>query len=376
MTIRYLNKGIAATFLLLAIHLHVAAAPDSDNPGTQAQESENYWDWGDPVSADAPSDTGVTEGSAAPSTAESRIRENAVPSPESPEVDVADSDTDQTSLPDTVPTAGNTPRSAPVESGQGAETGGNKSERAGSLATTTEASGTAGGGETDLSDWDWGEIQEASEPPAVTVTRRHKDNKREGPRVGSTAKPDFEREPLPGQPVFADAPAYLVVPSQKDTDMHPCSDCHEWAESDPTPRSLQDPHDNFTLDHGLHGKGKFWCFTCHSLEGDGGLKTLEGVPLGFDDAYMVCAQCHSQETRDWSFGAHGKRVNNWSGERTILNCTVCHYQHRPNIGARAPKPPRPVPSLNHREHNHAPLRVERIWERYARKKSAEASHGP
>lgn len=234
----------------------------------------------------------------------------------------------------------------------------------------------ADSGETDLGDWDWGEIQEATPTqPAATDMRRRKDKKRKGPQVGSTAEPDFNRVPLPGQQVFADMPAFTVVPSRKDTDMHPCSDCHEWAESDLTPRPLQDPHDNFTLDHGLHGKGEFWCFTCHDLE-RGGLRTLEGVPLGFDDAYMVCAQCHSQEARDWSFGAHGKRVENWSGERTILNCTVCHYQHRPNVGERAPKPPRPVPSFNNRKHSNAPHRVERIWERYTRNNASEASHGP
>ncbi|MEA3411960.1 MAG: hypothetical protein U9R74_10525 [Pseudomonadota bacterium] len=128
----------------------------------------------------------------------------------------------------------------------------------------------ADSGETDLGDWDWGEIQEATPTqPAATDMRRRKDKKRKGPQVGSTAEPDFNRVPLPGQQVFADMPAFTVVPSRKDTDMHPCSDCHEWAESDLTPRPLQDPHDNFTLDHGLHGKGEFWCFTCHDLERGG-----------------------------------------------------------------------------------------------------------
>jgi hypothetical protein len=156
------------------------------------------------------------------------------------------------------------------------------------------------------------------------------------------ARPDRAQE---AYMIFPDSPPFEVVPRVKDTDMHPCSDCHEWAESDPTPRLLDEPHDNFRLKHGLHGKGKFWCFTCHFLEGDGGLRTLEGDRLPFDQAYIVCSQCHSQEARDWAFGAHGKRIDNWQGPRRILNCTVCHYQHTPAIDPRAPRPPRPVPSL-------------------------------
>ncbi len=155
------------------------------------------------------------------------------------------------------------------------------------------------------------------------------------------AAPDYDAEPRQGLPLFPGAPEYTVVPSTKDPELHPCRDCHEWAESDPTPRLLGQPHNDFALVHGLHGEGEFWCFTCHHLEGDGGLKTLEGKKVHFDDAYVICSQCHSQEARDWVFGAHGKRVENWRGERRILNCTACHYQHAPRLSGREPEPPPP-----------------------------------
>ena len=170
--------------------------------------------------------------------------------------------------------------------------------------------------------------------------------------------------------LYPDAPGFDVVPRQKDSDMHPCLDCHDWAESDPTPRVLDEPHDNFKLEHGIHGKGEFWCFTCHHLEGDGGLRTLEGDKLPFDQAYIVCSQCHSQETRDWYFGAHGKRIGNWRGKRQILNCTVCHYQHSPAVKPRKPLPPRPVPSYVEGKVSKTPQvvhKAEKIWESYAKK---------
>ena len=64
------------------------------------------------------------------------------------------------------------------------------------------------------------------------------------------------------------------------------------------------------------------------------LKTLRGEYVDFEEAYIICGQCHVNQTRDWAFGAHGKRVNNWKGKRQVYNCTVCHYQHDPTFKPR------------------------------------------
>jgi len=211
----------------------------------------------------------------------------------------------------------------------------------------------------DLSGWDWSGVEETA--PQVPV-RKPKVLDPNRPRVGETAVPDFDAPVRPAQPMFAaEAPDFEVVPSQKDPDMHPCRECHAWAKSDYTPRRLKEPHDNFELKHGLHGKGKFWCFTCHHLEGDGGLVSVEGEKVDFDDAYLVCSQCHADQARDWVHGAHGKRVGNWQGDRQVLNCTACHYQHRPRYKPRAPKAgPRVRAGLEdmnfgHGENGHAPM---------------------
>ena len=135
------------------------------------------------------------------------------------------------------------------------------------------------------------------------------------------------------------APPFEVIQSKRDAEMHPCANCHQWVAGNPEPRRLKTPHDNFELKHGLHGHGKFWCFTCHRNDKDLGLKTLEGQPVDFSDAYIVCSQCHARQAHDWAHGAHGKRIGNWQGPRQVLNCTACHYQHRPALKARAPKSP-------------------------------------
>lgn len=186
-------------------------------------------------------------------------------------------------------------------------------------------------------DWDWGSFVPLDDAP---VTRRAGASTStilpEVPKVGETAVPDFEAPARRAYAVFRDVPSFEVIPSQRDPGMHPCSSCHQWVLSDPRPRRLKRPHDNFELQHGLHGKGKFWCFTCHDLSGKGGLKTLEGEKLEFGDAYVLCSQCHVDQARDWVYGAHGKRVSGWQDKRRVLSCTACHYQHRPALKARAP----------------------------------------
>jgi hypothetical protein len=202
-------------------------------------------------------------------------------------------------------------------------------------ATTSAAEGSGG-----VDDWDWGAIGELDDAPVVrqpAVPSGPTTYKSKKPGEVENARPDFDAVPRPAYAVFIDAPPFEVIPSQRDADMHPCSNCHQWVLSDPTPRALKPPHDNFELRHGLHGKGKFWCFTCHHLDDKGGLKTLEGEKLEFSDAYVLCSQCHPDQARDWVFGAHGKRQANWQGTRQVYNCTACHYQHRPALRARAPK---------------------------------------
>lgn len=185
----------------------------------------------------------------------------------------------------------------------------------------------------DTSDWDWGAAEEVDAAP-VTAPRRASTRKRSKPAPPPVARPDLAAATQPAYALFPDMPTLSVIPSTKDQEMHPCGNCHRWAQSDPTPRQLKAPHDNFSLKHGLHGRGNFWCFTCHDLSEDGRLQTLEGEPLDYDEAYVLCSQCHVNQARDWAFGGHGKRLDDWRGRRRVYNCTACHYQHAPSLPLR------------------------------------------
>jgi hypothetical protein len=189
-----------------------------------------------------------------------------------------------------------------------------------------------GAAEVDVSDWDWGGFEVMGDTPLTpNQTVRRERGQGDGDRLTpeESAAPDLEADPRPAYALFPDMPGFAVIPSKRDREMHPCRNCHQWAKSNPEPRALKKPHDSFELQHGLHGKGRFWCSTCHDLGGGLGLKTLDGTPVDYGEAYIVCTQCHVDKGRDWAFGAHGKRLADWRGERKVYDCTACHYQHDP-----------------------------------------------
>ncbi len=184
-------------------------------------------------------------------------------------------------------------------------------------------------------DWDWGAIEAIDDTPVTSkdvVVKQIDASRRLS--VDEVTAPDMDAIPHRAYALFKDMPDFKVIPSVRDAELYPCANCHQNVTSDTTVRDLKEPHEKLLLRHGLHGKGQFWCFTCHDKDSAGRLKTLKGDAVSFEDAYIVCGQCHVRQARDWGYGAHGKRVANWSGQRQVYNCTVCHYQHAPAIAQR------------------------------------------
>jgi len=133
---------------------------------------------------------------------------------------------------------------------------------------------------------------------------------------------------------YPGAPEINVVSRKDKLVFYPCTTCHSILEPNPEIRELHAPHNN-ELEH---GRGRIWCTSCHNLDDRDHLQTLLGEPVDFNDAYLVCGGCHANRQKDWYFGAHGKRVANWQGERTLFSCTHCHNPHSPSIKPRAPSP--------------------------------------
>ncbi len=169
----------------------------------------------------------------------------------------------------------------------------------------------------------------ATDPPAPTH-RSLRDNQPHDEMLEPT-----EPHPFAGYP---GAPAFKVVPRHEKLVFYPCSACHSVLPPNPQPRKLVTPHPAALQ----HGNGRIWCLDCHDLKDRDHLHTLSGTKVEFDDAYLVCGQCHFNRQKDWYFGAHGKRVGNWRGERVIYGCPECHDPHDPKLKPRAPGPPPPV----------------------------------
>ena len=137
---------------------------------------------------------------------------------------------------------------------------------------------------------------------------------------------------------YPNAKEMAVVPRKDDLFFYPCMQCHSVMEPNPEIRELNAPHTSDLQ----HGKGRIWCTSCHDLDDRNNLKTLLDEPVDFDEAHLVCGGCHANRHKDWYFGAHGKRVANWQGDRTLYNCTHCHNAHDPAIKPRAPSAAPPV----------------------------------
>jgi hypothetical protein len=153
-----------------------------------------------------------------------------------------------------------------------------------------------------------------------------------------TYRPDVPREEasrqLPPQPE-----PLLRPPPELDEEIFPCSDCHEGEEVDRRRRELDDEHDDIELVH-----GDLWCLSCHDTGDSDMLQLADTTPVGFEESWRLCTQCHGEKLPDWRAGVHGKRTGHWWGPKEYLNCVSCHDAHSPAFDPIEPKPPPTPPS--------------------------------
>lgn len=113
-----------------------------------------------------------------------------------------------------------------------------------------------------------------------------------------------------------------------------CSQCHN-NDTVTAQNAAAVAHDDIVLDHG-GTELPLSCFTCHKEDERDFFETEKGVTVDMDHVYNLCGQCHFRQKADWIGGAHGKRVDNWAGQRVIANCTSCHDPHSPRFKKRWP----------------------------------------
>lgn len=112
-------------------------------------------------------------------------------------------------------------------------------------------------------------------------------------------------------------------------EMYPCDDCHT-SETDyhPTPRKLVEEHTKMKSHFARH-EDDGWCLRCHKSGNYLKLTLINGKEISFNDAHLLCSECHSNIYKDWQHNEHGKRVGSWKGPRQVYSCTACHQAHEP-----------------------------------------------
>ncbi|MDH5560138.1 MAG: cytochrome C [Deltaproteobacteria bacterium] len=135
--------------------------------------------------------------------------------------------------------------------------------------------------------------------------------------------------------ILLNVPSFTYDKRSDEIDSYPCTTCHGDEDLPPNPRvrDLEEMHAGVML---VHGNGRFWCLTCHSLNKRDYLVSLKNQLISFDESFLLCGQCHYERQKDFFFGAHGKRKDNWILERKLAVCTECHNPHVTKIKSRRP----------------------------------------
>jgi hypothetical protein len=128
--------------------------------------------------------------------------------------------------------------------------------------------------------------------------------------------------------------SFRVLARKSKIQRYKCSSCHTEKKS-PVKSGAILTHGNIVINHGKDGN-ELTCIDCHHPEDRDYLEDKKGRKIDFDHSYQLCGQCHFRQKRDWTGGAHGKRVANWAGERVVYNCATCHNPHSPRFEKRYP----------------------------------------
>ena len=131
--------------------------------------------------------------------------------------------------------------------------------------------------------------------------------------------------------------SFRVLARKQEIERYRCSSCHiaHGGREVQAKNAQALTHGDVVMNHGLEGNS-LACIDCHHPEDREALEDKKGRKIDFDHSYQLCGQCHFRQKRDWLGGAHGKRVENWAGDRVVYNCTTCHDPHSPRFEKRFP----------------------------------------
>lgn len=114
-----------------------------------------------------------------------------------------------------------------------------------------------------------------------------------------------------------------------------CTECHSKPLGElQGEEKIQKSHWDITLKHA--NQETMNCVTCHSENNMDELHSITDKPIDFNLSHKLCAQCHQDQFKDWSGGAHSKQIGGWAQPRVSQTCVGCHDPHQPVFEKRWP----------------------------------------
>ncbi|MGG6232395.1 cytochrome c3 family protein [Tenacibaculum sp. SDUM215027] len=128
---------------------------------------------------------------------------------------------------------------------------------------------------------------------------------------------------------------FLIPERKEQIKSFACTECHtqplhKMQSKDATKKA----HWNIKVNHA--DSNTMDCTTCHNGDNPDNLKSLTGNSIDFNNSYKLCSQCHQKQYKDWTGGAHGKRIGGWAPPRTSMTCVNCHNPHSPSFHSKWP----------------------------------------
>ena len=128
----------------------------------------------------------------------------------------------------------------------------------------------------------------------------------------------------------------FFIPTRKDKiTSFKCTECHTKPLAKMQRKDIKKAHWNITIKHA--NVNTMNCITCHDGNDMNTLKSITGHKIDFNKSYQLCSQCHQQQYKDWTGGAHGKKIKSWAPPRASMTCVNCHNPHTPQIKSKFPE---------------------------------------
>ncbi|MBA6157304.1 cytochrome C [Tenacibaculum sp. S7007] len=127
----------------------------------------------------------------------------------------------------------------------------------------------------------------------------------------------------------------FLIPTRKDKiKSYKCTECHTQPLAKMQTNDIKKAHWNIKINHA--DANTMNCVTCHNSDNMNDLKSITGHSIDLNKSYKLCSQCHQKQYKDWTGGAHGKRIESWANPRASMTCVNCHNPHSPGFDTKWP----------------------------------------